>query len=174
MVTSIPTNADAFASNLTSVLEAYSSAAGQLLDPTPGRVVLLAPGQEAAWDDCCDGQVWVRLVNVEPTPTFDPSRRGGLGVCATPFFVVTAEIGVTRCAAVFDDNRGTAPTPAAITADGEQSVADMSTLLGVLACDDNTRSIVSWTPTGPMGGCHGGYWTFTLAVDNCIQCQEVS
>lgn len=138
------------------------------LSPKPGRKILYNPGSQVAWDDCCNGQVWGRLVSISPLPTANPSRIPGLSGCAAPAFIATLELGIIRCAAVVDD-QGRAPSDMAVSRDGEQSIEDMATLLGVLASLESTRSIVAWTPQGPEGGCHGGYWTFTVSVPNCLQ-----
>lgn len=160
-----------FAKQIKVTLAAIAQRSSTDLSPAPGRTVLLAPGALVAHDDCCDGQVWARLVNLGPMPSNDPARRPGMNPCAVPEFMLTAELGIVRCAATVND-QGRAPSPRQITADGEQSINDMSALLGVLRCTDNLRSLISWTPTGPEGGCHGGYWTFTMRASNCLGCEE--
>lgn len=168
----IATGVDSFSQQIKVALAATSTRAATALTPTPGRSVLLAPGALVAHDDCCDGQVWSRLVNLGPLPGNDPTRRPGAHPCALPEFLLTAELGIVRCAATVND-QGVAPSPAQITRDGEQSIDDMSALLGVLRCTDGLRSLLTWTPTGPEGGCHGGYWTYTMRVSNCLGCEEV-
>lgn len=160
-----------FAENLENLLSAIAADSSIALSPTPGRTILVAPGEVVAHDDCCDGQVWARLVTLAPTPTTNPAGRPGLHPCALPHFVATIELGVIRCAAVVNSN-GKAPSPRQITADGQQGLADMSTLLGVLRCTPNLRGLQAWTPVGPEGGCHGGFWTFTALISNCIGCEE--
>lgn len=138
------------------------------LSPKPGRVVTLAPGATAAFDDCCAGQVWGRLVNLMPAPGATPGRTPGLSPAAAPWWLATIEIGIVRCAAVLDD-QGRAPTPAAITADGEQGIADLAAILSVLRCEP-IRSFEGWLPVGPEGGCFGGTLTITVQVQNCLDC----
>lgn len=140
----------------------------EVLDPTPGRVVHLAPGSQVAHDNCCDGQLWGRLVNVQPSAA-GVSNPTKIDPCHVPFLSATLELGIVRCAAVLD-NEGRAPSPEAITLDGAQSIDDMAALLAALRCSGRVRSLTGWTPTGPEGGCHGGYWTFSVRLDNCIQC----
>lgn len=145
------------------VHEAYKE-----LSPRPSRKILYAPGTLVAWDDCCDGQVWGRLVSITPLPTANPARIPGLSGCGAPSFIATIEVGVIRCAQTVDD-QGRAPSAMEISNDGKQGISDMATILSVLASFADTRSIVGWTPQGPEGGCHGGYWTFTVAIPNCLQ-----
>lgn len=158
------------AGTLIGYLASISRAAGANVSPRPGRVVDLAPGALVAWDDCCDGQVWSRLVSVTPAAASSPQRKHGLDVCATPHFIFTAELGIVRCAATIND-RGQAPSPAQISKDGAQSLADMAALLATLRRAPGVRSVVQWTPQGPDGGCHGGFWTFTSTIENCLTCE---
>lgn len=172
-MTANPQSVGAFAHRLNSKLTALSQAAAVALNPAPGRVVAVAPGAEVAWDDCCDGQVWARLVTFQPLPSAGAARKPGTDPCAVPHFVATVELGVTRCAATQDKN-GNAPAAERVAADGLQGIADMAALLGVLRCPPpgvEIRDLGSWTPQGPNGGCFGGVWTFTLRVGNCIECE---
>lgn len=131
----------------------------------------LAPGSQVAWDDCCDGQLWVRMINVFPSgrpfPAVDSVQPCGIAVLA-----VQLAVGVVRCAAVVDDN-GNAPTPEELTADTLAQSADASILLSAIQCCDlptTTDKLIrvgTWTPSGPQGGCVGGEWTLTLGVGNC-------
>lgn len=164
------TSATALAKSITDTMDTLASVAVDLVSPTPGRVVKVAPGEIVAWDDCCDGQLWVRLVNLTPSDGATPARRPGMDVCATPWFIGTFELGLVRCAAVVDD-RGIAPSALQVTTDGVQSVNDMAQLMAALKCSDiDVRSLTGWTPQGPEGGCHGGFWTFTLRLSNCLTC----
>lgn len=169
----VATGVDKFAAALKGTLAALTTRAADALTPVPRRKVLIAPGQLVAHDDCCKGQVWARLVSLAPIATNDPGRRPGMDACAVPHFLLTGELGIIRCAAT-QDNSGKAPSARQVTEDGEQSLEDMSGLLGVLRCTKGLRSLGTWSPTGPEGGCHGGFWTFTMLVSNCIGCDEVA
>ena len=160
----------AFAGSLNAKLSAFTTAAAAALNPTPGRLVQVAPGAEVAWDNCCDGQVWTRLVTVTPAPQTPNGRPGG-DPCAVPFFIATVELGVIRCAAK-QDAKGKPPPAEKVGIDGLQGVADMAALLGVLRCPPyEIRDVGTWTPMGPNGGCFGGVWTFSLRLSNCIVCE---
>lgn len=161
-----------FALKVKTALTTAAFNAAEVLTPTPKRVVLVAPGALVAFDDCCDGQVWARLDNIAPTQGSNPANRSGMHGCSVPHFLATMELGVTRCAHTVSD-RGKAPSAAQITSDGEQSIDDMAALLGVLRCLPDIRAVVSWTPQGPEGGCHGGFWTYNMLLTNCIGCEEV-
>lgn len=165
------TGVEKFAEMVETSLADLAADASIALDPTPGRTIYAAPGMSVAHDDCCDGQVWARLVSIGPLPNADPAKRPGMHPCAMPHFLATIELGVIRCAAVMGNN-GKAPSPRQITQDGQQGIADMATLLGVLRCTPDLRSLGAWTPVGPEGGCHGGYWTVTKLLTNCIGCSN--
>lgn len=154
------------------IMSTLTGSADSALSPRPGRVIQVAPGEAVAWDDCCDGQLWARLVNLTPNEGSSPQRRQGADACAVPFFIATLELGIIRCAAVVND-QGVAPSAMQITADGMQGLADMAQLLAVLRCSPyEIRQLGNWTPRGPEGGCHGGFWTFTIRLDNCVECPE--
>lgn len=136
-----------------------------VLDPPVGRAVL-APGSAVAWDDCCDGQVWVRLISLVPKP--DPT---GLSTpCGPSIWVATLGIGVVRCVATVDD-QGYAPPASALITDTLQMTADMTALSEAIQCclapQTGKTSMLRWEPSGPEGGCAGGEWTITVLIDNC-------
>lgn len=170
-MTADPYSVENFSTAIQNILRSYSDDAAQALVPIPDRIIQIQPGQAAAWDVNCDGQLWTRLISMTPNPSASPNRVRGAGTCAVPFWVATMELGIIRCAATMD-NKGNAPKAPRITEDGVQGVDDMAVLLGVLQCSDFTRSITSWTPRGPEGGYHGGYWEFTVDMTNCITCEE--
>lgn len=128
-----------------------------------GRAVI-APGGEVAWDDCCDGQAHVRVINIEARY---PTERA---MCDVASWGVTLGVGVIRCAAVLDDD-GNAPAPHQITADARQMTRDMHEVAQALTCNDfpglDRMRLDTWSPQGPMGGCHGGEWTATATVLAC-------
>lgn len=133
--------------------------------PPVGRS-FVAPGALVAWDDCCDGQVWTRLVNAVPAPaTASPLRASG-HLCAVPWWTLTVVVGVVRCAHTVDDE-GNAPTPAELSSDAEEGLADMWTILRVISCQVKHERMGTWTPVGPQGGCVGGEWTFTARIPGC-------
>lgn len=136
----------------------------------PGRIYL-SPGDTVAWDDCCNGQLWVRLLPVTAPRDSSNPRRGPGGVCGPHMWSVRLGIGVLRCAAVVDD-RGRAPAPSALTDDTLGMVEDMEILQHALQNLDLPRAALSvtlteWTPLGPSGQCVGGEWILALSVANC-------
>lgn len=162
---------ETFADTIKNRLGYLAAEVEAIVNPAPDRTILVAPGSSVAWDENCDGQVWARLVSLTPLQTNNPSQRPGMNPCAVPEFVVTFELGIVRCAAVVND-AGVAPSDVQITEDGVQSINDMSHILSVLRCTNFLRSITAWTPQGPEGGYHGGYWTGTFLVHNCLRCDE--
>lgn len=145
------------------VLAEYVTNAVATLDPVPERVIVYQPGEEVAWDECCDGQLWGRVVSVDPGPI--QPKANGLP-CGIPWWSVTLGLGILRCVAVVND-KGTPPSAAKITEDGAQMLADLATLQEVVACTGKTATVVSWTPLGPQGGCAGGEWVFTVRIMAC-------
>lgn len=156
---------------LVSALDALLACAVADLDPVPGRV-LINPGLEVPWDDCCAGQAWVRLVSLIPSGNPFPQVdmvQGGAG-CGVTLWAATIGVGVLRCAAVVDD-QGNAPSVAAMTADAVQQIVDMRSLEQAITCcfkgQGYTIKVLGWDPLGVNGGCVGGEWTIMLAVNSC-------
>lgn len=143
-------------SRLTPALDDLLAAVVTALPASVGRAVV-APGGEVAWDDCCDGQAWVRVISVAPTYQ---------ARCGIVKWTISLGIGVLRCAAVLDDD-GVAPSPRQITADGHEMIADMDAIAHLIQCADDLPldpTLGNWTPLGPNGGCHGGEWSATAML----------
>lgn len=139
-----------------------------------GRAVgnsMVVPG-EPAWDDCCNGTVYCRMVTVAPQ-TNSPSSRGDVGGggvylgngagCGVTGWTLTMALGTLRCAAT-QDNRGKAPSAEKITDDGLLQIDDMQSLADVILSSEYTRGLVQYTPFTPEGGCFGGEWTFSARI----------
>ena len=146
--------------------EAYS-----VLDPKPSRKALYS-GSQVAWDDCCEGQVWVRLVAMEPV-TGDPRQNRAMGPCGVLMWRATIGVGILRCAAVLNDD-GSAPSPTVLTAETLTMTSDMSALAQAISCSIPTNikglmkmQVIRWDPLGPDGGCVGGEWTVQALVNTC-------
>lgn len=165
-----------YAPILQSVLSAASSAFTEEGRP-PGRVEL-TPGLLPAWDDCCKGQLYLRVMEVFPSspfPTFDTSQQGANLQCAIKMLDLHIGLGIIRCAATVADDT-TPPTPEQVSADGVLMLNDMQTLLSVILCTVPTLPRIQkvkldrWIPQGVQGGCGGGEWGVHLAVDPCVVC----
>lgn len=141
-------------------------------DDRPVGLASLTPGGIPAHDNCCNGpaggQLWVRLAGAFPSgnpfPQPDTTAR-----CPTGLAVQIA-VGVIRCVHTISDNMAF-PTAEEMTADALGITQDAATILDVLRCcapDDRWAIMIGrWNPLGPLGGCAGGEWTATLAVDLC-------
>lgn len=129
-----------------------------------GRVVRHGPGLRLPWDECCDGQLWARVVNVQPATSSNP--RAVSAPCGVLFWNVTIGLNIIRCVATVND-QGQAPKPEQIDKDGQEMLNDLATLQQVILCHPKTRSILSWNPLGAQGGCAGGEWQFTARIDAC-------
>lgn len=143
------------------VLEGVLQCAYAELDPKPLWSAVV-PGTEAVLDECCAGQVWTRLTQMNPRS----DRNCIIGWDAT------VEVGVARCVAVVDD-QGNSPDAAAVQADAAQLVADMEAIQRALQCCAETvptvqkATIQAWFPLPVDGGCTGGTWTVDLLVPDC-------
>lgn len=158
-------------SGLPDLLAAILGCVREELDPAPGRV-LIAPGEQVAWDACCDGQLWVRVVGVRDVTAELGGRSGADGSCAVLAWGVTVGVGVLRCTPSVDD-RGRAPSAGEVTGSAEQVLADMAaTSRALLCCAPVSRPrSLAWAPLGPEGGCAGGEWTFEVWLGVCA-CPE--
>jgi hypothetical protein len=125
-----------------------------LADHPPGRV-LHVPGTQAVWDDCCAGQLWVRLTGMTPI-------RAGVKCLGWRGRI---EVGIVRCVAVMNDD-GTAPSVDQINADARRSYEDTEALRAALDEQDWIRSIEEWVPQSATGGCGGGAWIVTVEIPN--------
>lgn len=143
------------------ILSAAVYAAADALYPRPTRI-LLQPGAEVAWDECCGGQLWGRVVRVSGRT----KPGSGFNACAILFWEVVLAVGVIRCVAVSAED-GTAPSDEAITADAWQFLSDLAAIQEALACRVDLAGVGDFTPLGPQGGCAGGEWQFTVRVPVC-------
>lgn len=133
-----------------SVAQELLTTAWDALDRKPGRSII-QPGLSVAWDDCCDGQLWVRINGA--TPVYQ-----GNSDCSVALDVTYA-VGIIRCVHSLSD-RGKAPTQGQITTDGLDMIDDMCRIYSAL---DGVKlghrlTLGAWTPMGPNGGCAGGEW----------------
>ncbi len=160
------------------LLEQVLEIARCALNPTPGRAALYS-GAAVAYDQCdCDGQVWVRLILLEPVFGDNRQPTTQSNPCGVLMWRATIGVGVLRCAATLSDN-GDPPPPSVLTAETLQMTADMSALSEAVSCTVprtvqglmRVPQVQSWTPLGPEGGCVGGEWTITALVNTC-QCPE--
>jgi hypothetical protein len=145
----------------------------------PAGRVLIAPGGPPAWDECCDGFLYVRLVTMFPTAGGAPFPQQDTrpGNCKPALIASTLALGVLRCASVVSDE-GKAPTPEVLTAEALGVTADASILLQAIKCcvaemAQDQDSLVeqsllgAWSPAGPDGGCVGGEWQLTVGHGTC-------
>lgn len=136
---------------------------------------LVAPGAEVAWDECCDGFLYVRLVQLFPTGNPFPQLDVRPGNCKPILQGAALAVGVLRCAS---GGPGQTPEAETLTAEALGITADASILLETIQCDlaplatDSTSQVEAimlgvWTPLGPDGQCSGGEWTVTIATGTC-------
>ncbi len=127
----------------------------------------LWPGLDVSWEYCTDcpgdrcGMGWVRLAGINPYETF-PTAAVDLR-CTLPL-AATVEIGALRCMPIPGDGEILQPAPMGdvaltVTADA------LALRNAVLCCQNPNLALGLWQPTGPQGGCVGGFWTIFLALD---------
>lgn len=142
------------------VLEHVLDACRDALSVAPGRSVIAA-GYGVAWDDCCDGQLSVRVIRTTPLYKGNPINGCPVG------FEHLLSVSLVRCVATMND-RGQAPTEDEMTADGRAMIRDMNELANILQCMSIPKTLGSWLgpfrTVGPQGGCAGGEWDFTVRV----------
>lgn len=136
--------------------------ASGLFDDAPFGRVYLAPGALPAWDDCCDGQLWVRLIRIDPINGRAPTA----GPCGILHWRATVGIGALRCAATVS-SRGIAPSPDRITEDTMIQMRDLNRISQFLTCSGLVDGVTGYIPAGPDGGCVGGEWTATFRAPVC-------
>src|SRR3546814_12414700 len=81
----------------------------------PVGKAFLNPGATVPDDDCCAGQLAVRVIERFPSRTF-PAIDATASNCNPLFWAVQLGVSVLRCAHVVDDD-GTFPTGPEMTAD---------------------------------------------------------
>jgi len=130
----------------------------------------VAPGSAIAWDDCCDGQLWVRVVQMNTTDGVRPQKMGAkpCDPCGLEY-AVGVEIGVLRCSSTIDD-QGQIAGPDVLTAEALQALTDEAEISEAAQCCIRSLPgmknlvMVRWDPLGPEGGCVGGVWTIALTL----------
>lgn len=137
---------------------------------TSAKRQIIAVG-EVAFDDCCDGQVWARLISAVPAPQTNQTPAAAQA-CGVVMWDATVGIGMVRCAATVND-QGAAPAPSVLCYEALTATADMAALQAAISCDlAPTRGarrvrFLRWDAIGPEGGCVGGEWQISVLVDVC-------
>ena len=137
----------------------------------PPSLVFLAPGAEVAWDECCEGQLWIRVIRAHPVDP-PPSKTFNVNGCGYRLGIQIG-LGVIRCQTGLDSQDASKhPTAAQLTADAVTMLRDAGALERVLCAAE--LIIDQWTPLGPKGGCYGGEWTAWLTDLQFPDCGEES
>ena len=136
------------------------------------------PGSSVPWDACgtttagAEGQAWVAVPRVFPSDNF-PAETTDAHRCFPRGYAAEITVGVLRCAATLDEH-GRPPPPEDVLADARKQSRDRQASLETIVCclmgedaDPGIYRLGGWTPLGPDGGCVGGAWTVTVAVDSC-------
>lgn len=127
------------------------------LSVKPGRSVI-APGVEAVWDDCCNGQLSLRLAGSQMVYNKD---RCPLAIDHT------FEVEIVRCVATLDD-QGKPPAEYEITHDALSILRDVREIGCALSNYEPSDRAVQrfnlneYIPGNLEGGCGGGKWTVSV------------
>lgn len=148
------------------LLETVKGRLAQTEAGAPERASLVPGGAAVAWDDCCAGQLWVRVGRIFASERFPEPATGALR-CETTTWAVEYEVGVLRCASTLDEN-GEPPSTAQLFGDVERTMADAAGMRQALLYDfGGAHSLVAigqWLPTEVEGDCVGGTMTVTVPV----------
>lgn len=138
------------------------------LDPMPARR-FVAAGTEVAWDECCEGQLWARVVEMvrpEQASLARPKLGSRPGEPCGDVFTIRVGIGVIRCAATFDSN-GKPPKADTLSTEAFQVYVDQAAISQALQALGKAGLVQDrWEPLGPDGGCVGGEWTIIMNMSN--------
>jgi hypothetical protein len=120
-----------------------------------------------AWDVCCEcsdgsGQLWVRLVDMQPDPEFAPPNPGG---CDQPV-LLTVGVGSLRCVPTLDES-GHPPSAEEDQASAELIVWDAEVVKDAVMCGLDERYWRTWRAMDNLGGCGGGEHTFQIPFHGC-------
>lgn len=165
--------------NLTDDLTALlASVKAEVEECGPGlALAFLNPGIDVAWDVCCGGQLWIRVVRMHPVNPL-PQKVFNTSECGYPLGVQIA-VGIIRCQSGLEILDVASPKAEQFSAFGEDLTADASQMLLDMAaiyrvlCGAGIM-VDMWTPLGPKGGCYGGEWTAWLEGFNLPECGEES
>lgn len=126
----------------------------------------LYAGAVVTWDYCAGecgndvcGMGWVRLGTVFPYSIFPQPILDDR--CALPL-AWQIEVGALRCIPLMPDG---GPIDSATMADvALKQVLDARALHAAMQCCGFSVAAEVYTPTGPEGGCVGGFWTGYIAL----------
>lgn len=124
--------------------------------------------QDEEAPDC--SQAWVRVMTISAKPGADTGFDGKQHYME---YALDLEVGVIRCIDIPED--GEAPSTTEVMTQALQAMTDANDMLcAALNCgatDEDpeagvwdTISVGTWAPLGPLGGQHGGTWTFTVTL----------
>lgn len=143
--------------------------------PCPPRSGVLVG--DVAWDDCCNGQLWVRVTRVFQSSTF-PQEDISAQPCGGPY-AAQFELGLLRCAPTITENG--APSVEALEASAQMTYYEAELLRRTVACSltDWRKSyldpvfkavtngeVIDVSFIGAEGGCIGSQVTFVVGLDS--------
>lgn len=136
----------------------------------PVAKAFVNPGLTVPDDECCEGQLAVRVIERFPSRTF-PTIDTTSSNCHPMFWAVQLGVSVMRCAQTIDDNMEF-PAAEEMTADAFAMNADAAILETAIRCcwvpkGTEKKMIQQWVPRETEGGCMGGEWLVYYAQGSC-------
>lgn len=148
----------------------------------PARACVYNGGTAVAYDDCCDGQLWVAWGRTIPSdwkqqsfgryPTASPRAVAGFSKCLT-MVAIDYEVGILRCAPTLDEH-GNPPSAEEIEASARQMHEDAWVILRAtltqLDAWEHGGTFVSWEAQVPIddnAGCVGSLLRFSVGHPIC-------
>jgi len=124
------------------------------------------PGASVSWEYCneCSGGMcgmgYVRLAGVFPYATFPLPVVDDR--CVKPLGWAI-EVGALRCLTIPED--GSIASPAEMADVTIKQMLDATALYKAIRCCGLEIAVEAYRPTGPEGGCVGGFWLAYAAVN---------
>lgn len=143
------------------------------LDPGAPAISFVALGADEPWDSCCDGMLYVRVVQIQPTDGSVTSPASAMP-CSPMGFAVDFEVVHLRCAPTISVQGLSAavPTPEQTTDAAIELFRQGWAVCVGIACQARawrarglTSVMTPWTPVGPEGGCVGGITTLSVDLE---------
>ncbi|WP_116996399.1 hypothetical protein [Desertimonas flava] len=165
------------------LLETGIEALAGSIGGAPGYT-LIAPGDHA-WDQCCQGAMWVRIVRIFPYASFPNPIDANVQVVHCPAGVAAElELVSLRCLpnpqqaassarAAATDTPGAGKLPSTVDLegaatklhdDGWRIVRHVVALLAQWRDTGTLSTMTPWVPLGPEGGCVGGALTVIVQL----------
>jgi len=128
----------------------------------------------ATADHCCKcpsgiGHAWLGMATAYPSGRFPVPLQTAVE-CPEPYTVAVMTMGVWRCQTIPSD--GSPPTCDEKTANFARALGDGAIMRSVArkVLAERTWTPGNWEMLEPEGMCYGGMFTFSVATEDCGEC----